>query len=216
MTKIATTELLQEVTQPDQIAAPGHNSISERISAFLDDVAALGKQSALGVTALTTLADRVIAAASDGLVQPRDAAAIYERYAAASKGAGGTPGSIKTNVSKIRKLIELGCLPEGAQIADDAVRMRDDLENAKSPFEGLVDVARTRLRVQHKLTNDEIRAALTKAKPKPKAASGEWLALSKRVRALVASKEDVDLQVLEVASAIKDRIEGFISQSHAA
>ena len=124
-TKKPSEKLLQKVTppQPEQVAAPGHNSISERVTSFLEEVAALGRQSALGTTALTSLAERVIAAASDGLIQPSDAPAIYERYAEANKGAGGTPGSIKTNVSKIRKLIELGCLPEGAQMADDAAHM---------------------------------------------------------------------------------------------
>jgi hypothetical protein len=203
--KSSKKKLLQEVTNQtdDKVATPGHNSIGERVSAFFNDVDALGKQSALGTTALTSLAERVVAAASDGLIQPTNAQAIFERYAKANLGAGGTPGSVKTNTSKIRKLIELGCLPEGAQISDDAARMREDVANAKSPFEGLVEVARSRLSAKRKLSDDEIRTALTKAKPRPKAASGEWLAISKRVSTLVAAKEDVGPDVLEMAREIK-------------
>jgi hypothetical protein len=197
-------ELLQEVT-PD---------LGERMGAFFADVDELGRQSGLGTAALTSLADRVIAAASDGLITPPDAQAIYDRYAAASKGAGGTPGSIKTNISKIRKLIELGGQNDGAQIADVAKRIRDDIADAKSPFEGLVEVARCRLRAKRKLTDDEIRAALTKAGPKAK--SSGWTALARRVDALVAVKDAVEPAELVAACAIINRIAAFIAQNNEA
>jgi hypothetical protein len=204
---------------PLEPAALGVTSCSnsdqaEDIGDFLAEVDKLGSQAGLGMAALTILADRVIAAARDGSIEPRNAQAIYERYAAASRGAGGTPGSIKTNTSKIKKLIELGCLPDVAQIADDAARIRDDGANAKSPFEGLVEVARLRLREKRKLTDEEIRAALTRAGPKAK--SSGWAALAKRVDALVAAKDAVEEAELEEARAILNQIAEFIAQNDGA
>jgi hypothetical protein len=184
--------------------------VTPDIGAFLAEVDKLGSQAGLGMAALTILADRVIAAAIDGSIEPRNAKDIYDRYAAASKNAGGTPGSIKTNTSKIKKLIELGGQSDGAQIADDAARIRDDVADAKSPFEGLVEVARRRLKAKCKLTDEEIRAALTRAEPRAK--SSGWAALARRVDALVAAK-DVEQAELAAARAILDQITEFIAQN---
>jgi len=168
-------------------------------------------QSSLGTTALAKLATCVVEAARDGLIRPKDATSIFESYATASKKAGGTPGSIKTNSSKIRKLIELGCMPEGKQLADDAMRMRDrgEVENPKSAFEGLVNIARLRLKEKRKLSEDEIKMALAKApkreraKPAPK---GDVVAEFER---LVAAATEVELSV------IRDRLNERIHQSKA-
>jgi hypothetical protein len=202
-----------KTTPPPATVTARSNSpdIGERAKAFLAEVDKLGSQAGLGTAALTSLADRVIAAASDGVIRPEHAKDIYKRYADASKNAGGTPGSIKTTISKIKKLIELGGQSDGAQIADDAARIRDDGADAKSPFEGLVEVARRRLRAKRKLTDEEIRAALTKAEPRAKLSG--WAALAKRVDALVAAKAAVEEAELEEARAILDQIAAFIAQN---
>ena len=197
--------LLKKVTFPNPDT--GHNNFSTQLATFLEEVDQLGEQSALGATALTALAQRVIAAASDGLIEPQAAPGIYQRYAAASKKAGGTPGSIKTNVSKIEKLIELGNLNDGPQAAEHAARLREKIANAKSPFEGLVEVARRRCKEKRKLNDDEISMALTKAAPKPKADSTGWEAVAKKVGALVATK---DKEGLDDAIAIRDKLETYI------
>jgi hypothetical protein len=202
------------VTPPEAIAEPGHNS-GNRLKAFLDDVVVdLGRQSARGTTALSDLAIRVIEAAHDGVLQPQAAKAIYERYAEASKSAGGTVGSVKSNTSKIKKLIELGCLPDGLRIAEEAMGMRDGVDNPKSVFEGLVEVARLR-QAKDELTNDEIKMVLAKApkQAKPKPAGGDaspgWQDVAKHINALVSTK---DRAGLEAAIAIRDQIDSYVAE----
>jgi hypothetical protein len=194
-------------------ATVGHN-IADLQKIFFQDVTALGLETGLGTTALSRFGLRVIKAASDGLIEPGQATAIYQVYADASKSAGGTPGSIKTNASKLRKLIELGCLPDGEQLADDAMRMRDEIENAKPPFDGLVEVARQRLKATQKLSADDIKSTLTKAPPKVKSTANEWQSIAKGVTALVATAKDRELSDddVKVVKAIRDQLNTIIAK----
>jgi hypothetical protein len=160
-----------EVSLSEAVAESGHN----RIKVLLESVSRLGGQSALGMTALLQLGMTVIDAAQDGVVKPSSATLIAQHYADGCKNAGGTPGSVKTNASKIRKLIELGCLNHGPQLAQNALRMRDDIQNPKSPFETLVEVARRCVKSRDReLSGDEIAVAIAKVAPKVKSKASGW------------------------------------------
>jgi hypothetical protein len=189
-----------QATLSEATAGPGHNSQGKKVKALLADVDNLGKESARGTTALSDLAMRVVEAACDGVITPKDAKPIYERYATASKKAGGTPGSIKTTVSKIRKLIEIGGQNDGMQLADDVVRMRGEVDNAKPPFDGLVDDARLRLKEKRRLNDDEIKTALAKAPKREKAKPAPKGDVVAEFEKLVAAATEAEL------IAIRDRL----------
>ncbi len=186
---------MSEISLADATPEVGHNS-GNKLLAFLNNVVDdLGIQSARGTTALSDLAMRVVEAAHAGVLQPEAAKTIYERYASAAKNAGGTHGSVKTNTSKIKKLIELGCLPDGLRIAEDTILIRDGIKEPKSAFEALVDVARLRLKEKRKLTGEEITTASSKAPRKAKAKD--------------APKQDED-GAIEGVLGIIDRLDSYI------
>jgi hypothetical protein len=187
------------------------DNMGEAQKAFFADVAEFGRQSGVGSTALSNLAVRVIEAAKAGLIEPYNANRIYNVYVEASKNAGGTPGSIKSNVSKLRKIIELGTrFRESDTIVDDVARIRDELPNPKSLFEGLVDIARRRIERKRKLSDDEIRKVLTKAPKRPAAVNSVdgWQTVAEKVKKLVATNNK---DGIETAIAIRDQIDSYIT-----
>jgi hypothetical protein len=157
---------------------------------FFQDVAALGKRAGQGMTALEDLARRVLEAACDRLIEPKDGKDIYRRYAQALTSATGSyEASIKVNASKITKLIELANRDDGPRIVAEAMRLRKTISNRKSLVEGLAQVSREFKKANRDLTPDEIKTALTrparKEKPAPVAVTGDI------VEAL-AAKNDLD------------------------
>ena len=213
---------VQEVSLSEATAGSGHNSLGEKVQAFLTEVDELGKQSALGTTALAKFVERVIEAATDSLIKPYQAKGIYERYATASKNAGGTPGGISANASKLKRIIELCNQNYGAQVIDDALRMRTELSNVKSLLDGLADLARQRLNEKRALTDDEIRAALTKkpkakpeAKPKPEVTLNSnpykipWTQIiaSEDRAGLIAIRDEIDARISEIDRQATDAVD---------
>lgn len=154
---------------------------SEARKEFFQEVGALGKRVGLGATALEELVTRVMDAACDSLIKPEDAKLIYQRYAKAANPAG-TGASLRTNTSKIKKLIQLGNHNDGRQLIAEAKRLRGTVEKSKSLVEGLVEVSRRHQEAKRLLNEDEIKAALVRPEPKAKAKSDD-------IEALIAAKD---------------------------
>ena len=197
-----------EVSLSEAVAGPGpgHN----RLQVVLDSATLLGGQSALGGTALLQLGMTVIEAAHDGIVRPETATAIAQHYADGCKNADGTPGSVKTNASKLRKLIELGKLNDGPKLAKDALRVRENIENPKSPFETLVPVVRHCLKSKScELADDEIGVVIAKAPPKKnsKAKTSDWQSVAIQVCELIAVKDEDGLRA---AHAIRAQLNNYL------
>jgi cysteinyl-tRNA synthetase len=179
---------------------------SEARKEFFQEVAALGKRVGLGATALEELVTRVLAAACDSLIKPEDAKLIYHRYAKASATAGGTKASLKTNTSKIKKLIELGNHNDGRQLIAEADRLRKTVPNQKSLVEGLAQVSRELKKAKRLLNEDEIKTALTRAPPKAKAAPSS----DSDVKALIATKDTGAMM------AARNKLEADLNELNAA
>jgi hypothetical protein len=173
-------------------AGIGHNIVGEK-KRFYETVESLGLTEGVGSTSRTHLAKCVLGAAEKSLIKPHEAKFIFHSYAEASKRGGGTPGSTDTNVSKIKKLIEFGNQNDGYAVAEDAMRLHPDVENAKSLFEGLVQVARVYLKERRRLTDEELTVALSKVPPKEKTDRRLRDAAIKHVTALVKSKDTAAL-----------------------
>lgn len=195
---------------------------------FFKDIAAYGRDSGKGAAALPRLGLRVVRAAADGLIsteKPKnggksDAVIIYERYAEQdSKHADHTKGGMKANASKLNALIGLGCMTtvDGVQVADRCVALREQMEGAelkpKALFAGLVDVARAQLEQDTELTDDAIKAALTKTQ-KDKTLEKEWEAIEKKVDALITGEashglKDQSETALKIAELIHEHVKAF-------
>jgi|ERR1035437_940393 hypothetical protein len=191
-------------------ATVGDNKRDGMRGEVFKNAARIGEHSGPGDTPIYKLATLAIEASYNGLIEPTDAKLLFQEYKDASKKAGGTPGSTKTNASKLRKLIEFGCFPDSEQAAERAASLRKFVKKAKPPFDGLVEVARYRLKLQRKLTNDEIAAAITKAPPKAKAKASEWQAVAKTVGKLLAVK---DAAAIDHAITIRDQLNNYIAQN---
>ena len=155
-----------EASVPAVVPQQGHN----RIQVLLDSAAHLGGQSTLGVKALLQLGLTTIEAAQDDIIKPETAKRIAQRYCEGCAEAGGTPGSVKTLTSKLRKFVEIGNQYKDAlTLAKEALRVRDEMAGTavkpKSPFETLVEIARFYLKEKRTdLADDEIAAVIRRQK----------------------------------------------------
>ena len=201
-------------------------SIEEMKKELQRDIAKLGEQSGKGSAALPRLGLRVVRAAADGLIsteKPKtgksDAVLIYERYAANdSKHAEHTSGGMKANAAKLNALIGLGCMTtcDGVEIADRAVVLRQEMETnelkPKPLFAGLVDVARAQLESDTALSDEAIKAALSKTE-KDKTLEKEWAAIAKKVTSLVTGENSAGLRDnSDAAHAIAKMVDEHVSQ----
>ena len=201
-------------------------SIEEMKKELQRDIAKLGEQSGKGSAALPRLGLRVVRAAADGLIsteKPKngksDAVLIYERYAANdSKHAEHTSGGMKANAAKLNALIGLGCMTtcDGVEIADRAVVLRAEMETnelkPKPLFAGLVDVARAQLESDTALSDEAIKAALSKTE-KDKTLEKEWAAIQKKVTSLVTGENSSGLRdTSDAAHAIAKMVDEHVSQ----
>jgi hypothetical protein len=215
---------------PSQI---GHNnppeeplSKEEMLKDFNKDIAAYGKDSGRGASALPRLGLRVIRAAADGLIsteKPKDgtdsdAVRIYKRYAEQdSKHAEHTKGGMKANAAKLNALIGLGSMTtvDGVDVAQRCVDLRDKMEAAeqkpKALFAGLVDVARKQMEQDTPLTDDAIEAALGKTQ-KEKTVADEWAAIHKKIEKLVTGENGVKDQTeaaVKIEEMVREHVNNF-------
>lgn len=142
----------------------------------LDDlkslVRELGRESASGRDAKAKLALQVVRAAYDGVIGPDEVEMIYQEYASAESKKSihdHSTGGLKANVSKLRQVVALGCLPQvdGPALLDTVTDIRDDLrhgdEKLKAAFDAFVDVARAQLKQPDNLLDgDALRALCVK------------------------------------------------------
>jgi len=176
---------------------------------FFKDINKFGKASGEGASALGRLGLRALRAAADGVIstaKPQgggkdDATLIYEAYTAMdSKHAEHTAGGAKANASKLRQIIGMGCmttLSDPVAVGDRVVRIHDQMSEAdlkpKAIFAALVDVAREQQASDSELTDDAIRACLTKTKA-DKTLEKEWEAIAKKVEGLVTGENSHGLK----------------------
>jgi hypothetical protein len=227
------TEAGEQHTLINPNATLGHNQPEEEplskedmLKDFNKDIAAYGKDSGRGASALPRLGLRVIRAAADGLIsteKPKDgsdsdAVRIYKRYAEQdSKHAEHTKGGMKANAAKLNALIGLGTMTtvDGVEVAQRCVDLREKMEGAeqkpKALFAGLVDVARKQMEQDTPLTDDAIEAALGKT-VKEKTVADEWAAIHKKIEKLISGDGDVKDQsesAVKIEEMVREHVNNF-------
>lgn len=196
---------------------------------FFKDINKFGKQSGEGASALGRLGLRALRAAADGVIstaKPQgggkdDATLIYEAYTAMdSKHAEHTAGGAKANASKLRQIIGMGCmttLSDPVAVGDRVVRIHDEMTDAdlkpKALFAALVDVAREQQASDSELTDDAIRAALTKTKSE-KTLEKEWEGVLKKVEGLVTGEnphglKDQSEAAIKIQELVSEHVKNY-------
>lgn len=186
----------------------------------LDDlkslVRELGRESASGRDAKAKLALQVVRAAYDGVIGPDEVEMIYQEYASAeSKKAihDHSAGGLKANVSKLRQVVALGCLPQvdGPELLDKVTDIRDELrgtdEKLKAAFDAFVDVSRAQLKSpDYTLDDDALRALCVKPESADKdiiqKLAEDYKRMSKRFDEFPSSA--VEAAVHAIGDAIKE------------
>ena len=126
----------------------------------------MGAQDAAGKEALPQTALRLVRDAADGVIEPDQAAMLYEDYLKGSSRKEvhehTTNGKVG-NTSKMKQIISLGCLPhvDGIGVLDMVVDVRADLKSkerkVKGAYKAMVDAARAQLaNPETQLTRDVI------------------------------------------------------------
>lgn len=195
----------------------------KRKSDLLRQVGKLGEEASLGRDSLPKLAHAVVKAAADGVISGEDAGDVYGRYvkgetnkALHERSAGGK----KANISKLRQLIEMGCMTtiDGAMVMQDAYQAREDMlsddNKVKSAYAYYVDVARSQLKSDKALTKNELEELALKDEPNAKTLEGELKRVMKILEGLVTGenrdKIKDDAENTEAAfHLIKDRLDAI-------
>lgn len=195
---------------------------------FMRDINTFGRQSGTGASALPRLGLRVLRAAADGLIsteKPKgggksDAVLIYEAYAAQdSKHSEHTEGGKKANAAKLNAIIGMGVMTtiDPVAVGDRMCRLHEQMVEAelkpKPFFAGLVDVARAQQDSDTELTDDAIKAALTKT-VKDKTLEKEWEAIQKKVDGLIAGENPAGLKdqserALKIGELINEHVKNY-------
>lgn len=149
-----------------------------RLDDLRTQVREYGRDSASGRDAKPKLALTIVRAAFDGIIGPDDAEMIYNEYATAESKKSihdHSAGGIKANVSKLRQIISVGCLPaiDGVVLLDKVTDMRTELRaqdaKLKGAFDTFVDIARAQLKSpDSELDDDVIRDLCVKGETAPK------------------------------------------------
>jgi hypothetical protein len=228
VTQQAETEVQNEVQAHDNTDNGGG------IKSLYKDVAALGKQSALGQDALPRLALRVAKASSEGVITTdKDADGkddyhrIYNHYIEneAKPAAFHSPNGKKANVSKLRKVGEAASLPS-VDFYDACVRavsihkeMRDAQQKPKPLYAGIVDMARYQIdNADSALTDDDVRNQLGKADPKEKTLEGELTKVAERLEKLITGEvegipADTDEKSVQAFELLRERLAAMMQES---
>jgi len=195
----------------------------KRKSDLLRQVGKLGEEASLGRDSLPKLAHAVVKAAADGVVTGDEAGDIYARYvkgetnkALHERSAAGK----KANISKLRQLIEMGCMTtiDGAAVMQDAYQAREDMiaddNKVKSAYAYYVDVARAQLKSDRALTKAELEGMALKDEPNAKTLEGELKRVMKILEGLVTGenrdKIKDDAENTEAAyHLIRDRLDAI-------
>jgi hypothetical protein len=204
------------------------------IKSLYKDVAALGKQSALGQDALPRLALRVAKASSEAVITTTkdadgkdDYHRIYNHYIEneAKPAAFHSPNGKKANVSKLRKVGEAASLPS-VDFYDACVRavsihkeMRDAQQKPKPLYAGIVDMARYQIdNPDSALTDDDVRNQLGKADPKEKTLEGELTKVAERLEKIITGEvegipADTDEKSVQAFELLRERLAAMMQES---
>lgn len=195
----------------------------KRKSDLLKTVGKLGEEASLGRDSLPKLAHAVVKAASDGVINGDDAEDIYTRYAnAESKKAiheHSTSGK-KANVSKLRQLIEMGCMTtiDAVEVMQAAFQAREnmvaDSQKVKSAYPFYVDVARSQQKSDKPLASDTLEDLALKNEPSAKTLEGELKRAMRILEGLVTGEnrdsiKDDHENVEAAFHLLKDRLDAM-------
>lgn len=210
-----------ETTTTNENVVPAHGKNDKRLGDFTKAVRKLGEEASLGRDSLPKLAQTVVRAASDGIIEPENAEKIYEDYARAEGKKAvheHSAGGKKANVSKLRQLIAMGCNPkvDGVEVMQDAFEARNnmiaDSMKVKAAYAFYVDVARAQAKTDDPLSKEFLEELAVKPEPNAKTIEGELKKVEKILEALVTGENRDKLQdddeLTEAAfQAVRERIE---------
>lgn len=201
----------------------------KRVSDLMKQVHKLGEEASLGKDSLPKLAHAVVKAAADGVIdldtkdaKGNDAAhQLYEKYVSGeSKKAihEHSAGGKKANVSKLRQLINLGCMTtvDGFEVMQRAFQAREnmiaDSAKVKAAYPFYVDVAREQLKADKPLTDNELNDIALKDAPAPKTLEGELKRALSILEGLVTGEnrdkiKDDDALTDAAFQAVKERLD---------
>jgi len=218
-----------------EVETPAHLKNDNRFSDLMKKVVKFGEESSLGRDSLPKLAHAVVAAAADGVLDLETknkagedcAVQIYDKYVSAeSKKAihEHSEGGKKSNVSKLRQLITVGCsttidavdLMQRAFKAREAMQADDNKVKPAYPF--YVEVAREQLKEpKTALTDRQLERLACKEAPKDKTIEGELKRALKILEDLVTGegKVEQDKNALTEAAmqAVKERLQVFATMA---
>ncbi len=199
----------------------------------LDDlnkaVRALGRDAAMGKDALPKLAVTVVRAAADEIVtaadngKDDDAYKLYSEYAE-SEGKKAvhehTANGLKANVSKVRALIKMGemttCDP--VDVLNRAIIIREEQRtngaDVKSAYPAYIDVARSQLKLDRSMTDEELAQAVLKKAAEEPTVEKELQGIAKRLDKLITGDNkhglmDQDERTIAAYEALTKRIAAF-------
>lgn len=221
-TEVTATEVETAATEATT-ETPENQKNDKRKSALIKQVIKLGEEASLGRDSLPKLAHAVVKAAADGVIDGKDAESIYDRYAAAeSKKAihEHSAGGKKANVSKLKQLIEMGCMTtvDGVEVMQAAYDARENVigteGKVKSAYPFYVDVARSQLKADRVLSAEELEELAIKAGPADKTLEAEIKTLVNRLEALVTGEnkhglKDEDEATEAAFHLMKERLDKF-------
>jgi hypothetical protein len=186
---------------------------------LVKEVRGFGRDAAHGKDSLPKLAHKLVRAAADGIITTDkdsegrdDAHKLYEDYAKEQSSKAiheHTDGGIKANVSKVRKLIEMGSLPiidpvdvmNRASIVREAIRKADP-KLLKPTYAGLVDVARAQLESPGTaLTDEELKGIVSKGEREDKTVVDELKSIHKKLENLITGEKGLKDQSPEIVAA---------------
>jgi hypothetical protein len=190
----------------------------QRLNDMMKEVRAFGRDAAEGKDSLPKLAHKVVRAAHEGIIDTnkdadnKDAAwNIYTAYAEEmSKKAmhEHTEAGAKANASKLRKLIEMGMMPiiDPVDVMNRAHVIRDTMRKAgndlKPAYASYVDIAREQLdNPGCTLTDDQIKACVSKVAPKEKTAEIILKDIHKKLEKLITGDGGIKDQSPETVQA---------------
>lgn len=210
---------------------PAHLKNDKRFSELKKQVIKFGEEASLGRDSLPKLAHAVVKAAADGVLdlESKDAKGndiahqLYEAYAAAeSKKAvhEHSAGGKKANVSKLRKLIEMGAMTtiDAVEVMQAAFQAREDMmaddQKVKPAYPFYVEVAREQLKSDKPMTKKELEDLVLKDAPNEKTVEGELKRALKILEGLVTGEnrdkiKDDDALTEAAFHAVKERLDNM-------
>lgn len=204
-----------------------------RYDDLVKEVAALGRDAASGKDSLPKLAHRLVRAAHEGVISTQvgqdgldDAHRLYTSYAEKQSKTAiheHTAGGFKANVSKMRKLIEMGSMPiiDPVDVMNRTVGIRQKMQEAdeatKPAYASYVDVAREQLANPGRaLTDDEIKGVCAKPAPAEKTVDKILKDCHKKLERLITGEgglKDQSEQVIAAEEALRTRLAAFAMEA---